>query len=367
MADKWFAILTPAHDLDSAHWLAIERVQPGGPEAVILGLRIRQMAVRAGAGGLLALPDGSPMTLQQITLALGYTLERVQHGLNLLHSFGLAQSGEEGSIWSTDPVVLEHFSREEAAIQKRLPAPGRGPGRPPKVGALTNAERQKKFKNKNKKVTESNEKGNENSGTISVTADEQQPEMIDDISGNENSLIKEGNEVNTSSYTNTGDDDGEIDISPALADVPVAQKVKVGAAVREALRTGHTLHTAHQAIDAARREASPGRPWVGLALYKLKELANPESLPPVKPQKPTCDHVEVVPEEPLSPALDPAADEEFEQAMANPDEPLYLSMLHLTKIAKSDDDGPGKILFKLCMREAFDALRLQPQGLSAPL
>lgn len=363
MGDKWYSILTPAQDLDSPHWVAIERVQPGGAEAVILGLRLRQMAVQAGFGGLLAKPSGQPMSLNQITLALGYTPERVQHGLNLLHSFDLLKVDEEGGVWSEDPVVLDHFDRQTRKNQKLLPGPSAGPGRPRnKDGAATGAERQKKYllnkKAKGKsdeKMTESDKNSDENSAIISVTPVNQFAGMVKENWSDENSPNKEVNVIKTSSCTpyKNGDEDDEIDISPALVHVPAPQSRKVGDAVRKALATGHTLHTAHQAIDDARREATPGRPWIGLALYKLEQLA----LPAPTKKKSENKIIEVLPEQ-AEPAADPEAEKAFQAAMLDRGAPLYRAMYdRITDFAR--EMGPGNMAFVCSMREAYDTLMLQ--------
>jgi hypothetical protein len=276
--------------------------------------------------------------------------------LGLLHSFDLLEIDEDGGVWSKDPVVLDHLSRQQGR-QKLLPGPGQGPGRPKKEDALSNAERQKRHRHKTKNVTENNEKCNENSPIISVTRDFQAPEIVDKTPGNENPLNKEVKVAKTSSSSKNGDDD-EIDITPALVHVPASQSRKVGDAVRKALAKGHTLHAAHQAIDDARREATPGRPWIGLALYKLEQLAITAPT-----EKSVNKIIEVLPEQP-EPAADPAAEKAFQEAMADRGAPLYRDMYdRITDFAR--EMGPGNMAFVCSMREAFDTLMLQPQGLSA--
>lgn len=401
MADKWYAILTPADDLDSDHWLAIERVEFGGPEAVLLGLRIRKMAVKAGRAGLIAKANGEPMTLDQMRLALGYTLERVTRGLNLLHSFGLVSIDDGGGIWSADPVVLEHFAREASAYSKRLPAPDRGPkkqerplilvldGGPP--DGETKAAREKRLGRNRKRTADYRAKWGCNpdhieysvtpsvthrddrvtvplpeDGNADVTASPQVADNICKIPALPPANIKEVKVTNTSSCVGSNDDDvldDGINISQVLFDVPAPQRVKVGNSIRKALATGHSLHVCHEAIDAARKEATPGSPWVGLALYKLGELTKPESLPS-NPPKQASKPVEAA-TEPV-PTADPAADEAFKAALADPGTPLYQAMYaRTTNFAK--EMGEDNAAFVRDMREAFCFLTQQPQDLSALL
>ena len=138
----YFFVATPYGDLRSPHWQALERVDPGGPEAVLLALHLRDMAASCGRGGLICLPEGKPMSLEQVTLALGYTPGRVRHGLELLSKYDLARPSEDGGIICTDPVLISHLGRLEAAvIKKQLPA-GAKPGRKSKFSrSLTGAEK----------------------------------------------------------------------------------------------------------------------------------------------------------------------------------------------------------------------------------
>lgn len=108
MATNYYYIATPFADLDQPCWRLVE-AEVGGAEAIVFALRLRGLAAQAGFGGVVALHDGTPMQADQICSVLGYTPQRVQRSLEILHRHHLAEAVEGGGIRLLDPLLLQHL------------------------------------------------------------------------------------------------------------------------------------------------------------------------------------------------------------------------------------------------------------------
>jgi len=108
MATNYYYIATPFADLDQPCWRLVE-AEVGGAEAIVFALRLRGLAAQASFGGLVALHDGTPMQAAQICSVLGYTPQRVQRSLEILHRHHLAEAVEGGGIRLLDPLLLQHL------------------------------------------------------------------------------------------------------------------------------------------------------------------------------------------------------------------------------------------------------------------
>lgn len=113
MAVNYYYIATPFGDLDQACWRLVE-AEVGGSEAIVFALRLRGLAAKAGRGGLVALHDGTPLTPEQICGVLGYTPQRVQRSVEILHRHHLAEAAEGGGIRLLDPLLIQHLRALEA-------------------------------------------------------------------------------------------------------------------------------------------------------------------------------------------------------------------------------------------------------------
>jgi len=165
MPDQFMAILTPVDDISAPHFRRLENEEIGGPEALVLALHLRRLAVLSRQNGLLCLADGSPMDLNMLMLTLGYSAQKLEHGLKLLIKHGLAWVGGAG-IHSLDPLVAQHFANETRYLAKKKglmlasPTESGGPvGRPPKGEvAMSSAERQAVCRRRKKEVTKASRK-----------------------------------------------------------------------------------------------------------------------------------------------------------------------------------------------------------------
>jgi hypothetical protein len=352
---------------------------------------LAELAARADQGGLLAYSSGQPKSVLDLCAELG--VEAVWAAETLfpaLERLGEGYWQEDGAWVCTSPMIRRTLEWREDQAAKVLPAASKRQERPlilmlvgEPPGGETKAARNKRLGRNRKRVADYRAKWGgdpdhiEYSVTPSVTvpllgdgnAEITATQQVNDNNGIISALpaanINEVEVIKTSSYTpvTVDDEDTETDIRQVLIDVPASKRVKVGNSVRKALAAGHPLYVAHQAIDSARREASSGRPWVGLALHKLGELAKPESLLPAQPAKPSSNYVEEVPSEPVV-ASDTETEEAFRQAMSNPDTPLYKEMYaRITDFAR--EMGEGNDAFVRNMRDVFCALTLQLQGLPA--
>lgn len=356
MTTKYLAV--PIGTATSAEWRGvIARHGVVGYQIFWCASALAEMAAKAAAGGAIVYPSKEPKSPQEICAELGVT---ESWGAEYLFPC-LLRLGEgyvepsTGSWVCTSPMLSRTLCWQEETNKLLLPASSKKPGRPRKVDAKTSTQRSAECRAR--KAAENsrkcNENASENSHNICCT-DSEYAEITQEKLCSENPL-KEFKENLKTSSSYSGDDD-EIGISKVLVDVPTSQRRKVGEAVKAALQAGHQLHAAHQAIDEARHQASLGRPWVGLALYKLSELA--ASTPP-PPTKQTTKPVESPSDQQLF--TDPERELAFQQIMSNPQGEAYQSLF--AKISDfAREMGPECKAFSLSMREVFDSFYVYGSG-----
>lgn len=97
-------------------------------------------------------------------------------------------------------------------------------------------------------------------------------------------------------HDDDGDDPQHPDLTPLLQDVPPAERGKLSPRIHACLAAGHPIHVVQRTIDAARREASSGRSWIGLGHHKLAELARTPPPPPAPPPKTTASTADARPD-----------------------------------------------------------------------